>query len=61
MTSYETGLAGHHTFRSEHLEADPLITDERFLAAKAALAQAFAPTHYAPSVVGTLYRLRAPT
>lgn len=138
VTSYETGLAGHHTFRGETMEADPLIMDERFLAAivrgrgvsvmsacshagivnaclcaqdtfagqaidlvlggyhlagkvmeeripetvrdlagriaprlvapghctgwraKAALAQAFAPTHYAPSVVGTLYRLRAP-
>ena len=27
--------------------------------AKAALAQAFAPAHYAPSVVGTLYKLTA--
>ena len=137
VTSYETGLAGHHSFRGERLEADPLIMDERFLAArvrgrgvsvmsacshagivnaclavkenfpaepvdlvlggyhlagkvmeeripetvrdlaaliaprivapghctgwraKAALAQAFAPAHYAPSVVGSLYRLRA--
>ncbi|MEN9726528.1 MAG: hypothetical protein RL434_894 [Pseudomonadota bacterium] len=137
VTSYETGLAGHHTFRGEKLEADPLIMDERFLAArvrgrglsvfsacshagivnaclgamdcfpgvpvdlvlggyhlagrvmeqripetvadlsdrvsprlvapghctgwraKQALANAFAPRNYAPSVVGTLYRLRA--
>ena len=137
VTSYETGLAGHHSIRGDKLEADPLIMDERFLAAsvrgrgvsvmsacshagivnaclaaqenfpgapidlvlggyhlagkimeeriaatvrdlaariaprivapghctgwraKAALAQAFAPTHYAPSVVGTLYKLTA--
>ncbi len=137
VTSYETGLAGHHSFWGDKLEADPLIMDERFLAAsvrgrgvsvmsacshagivnaclaaqenfpgkaidlvlggyhlagkvmeeriedtvrdlaarikprivapghctgwraKAALAQAFAPAHYAPSVVGTLYRLTA--
>ncbi|MBI4693369.1 MAG: MBL fold metallo-hydrolase [Gammaproteobacteria bacterium] len=138
VTAYETGLAGHHSFRDGVLEADPLIMDERFLAArvrgrgvsvfsacshagivnaclgaqdafpdtpidlvlggyhlagrimemriedtvrdlgqrvrprivapghctgwraKAALAQAFAPAHYAPSVVGSLYRLAAP-
>lgn len=33
VTAYETGLAGHHTFRGETLTADPLIMDERFLAA----------------------------
>lgn len=138
VTSYETGLAGHHSLRGDKLEPDPLIMDERFLAArvrgrgvsvlsacshagivnaclalkanfpgapidlvlggyhlagkimeeriadtvrdlatliapaivapghctgwraKAALAQAFAPAHYAPSVVGSLYRLVAP-
>lgn len=137
VTDYETGLAGHHSFRGDRLEADPLIMDERFLAArvrgrgvsvfsacshagivnaclhaqatfpgapidlvlggyhlagkvmerrigetvrdlagrirprlvapghctgwraKVALAQAFAPTAYAPSVVGSLYRLLA--
>lgn len=137
VTRYETGLAGHHSFRAGRLEADPLIMDERFLAArvrgrgvtvlsacshagivnaclgaqqafagapidvvlggyhlagrvmeqrieetvrdlgalirprivapghctgwraKAALAQAFAPANYAPSVVGSLYRLEA--
>lgn len=137
VTSYETGLAGHHSFRGGKLEADPLIMDERFLAArvrgrgvsvlsacshagivnaclgaqaafpgapidvvlggyhlagrimeqriddttrdladlieprvvapghctgwraKAALARRFAPGRYAPSVVGTLYRLVA--
>ncbi|MGD9603255.1 MAG: MBL fold metallo-hydrolase [Gammaproteobacteria bacterium] len=34
VTPYETGLAGHHTFRGETLEADPLIMDERFIAAR---------------------------
>jgi len=34
VTSYETGLAGHHSFRDGRLEADPLIMDERFLAAR---------------------------
>lgn len=34
VTSYETGLAGHYSFRGERLEADPLILDERFLAAR---------------------------
>ena len=33
VTSYETGLAGHHTFRGEAGEPDPLIMDERFVAA----------------------------
>src|SRR5215468_6614458 len=137
VTEYETGLAGHHTFRGEDGGPDPLIMDERFVAAcvrgrgvtvlsacshagivnaclaakeqfaerpldlvlggyhlagkpmeprigatvrdlkarvdprlvapghctgwraKAALAAAFAPGRYAPSVVGTLYRLAA--
>ena len=135
ITDYETGLVGHHSFRGEVCEADPLIMDERFVAAcvrgrgvtvfsacshagvvnaclaakaqftyapidlvlggyhlagkpmeprigptvrdlktridprlvapghctgwraKASLAAAFAPGRYAPSVVGTLYRL----
>jgi len=34
VTAYETGLAGHHTFRGERCEPDPLILDERFLAAQ---------------------------
>lgn len=137
VTEYESGLAGHHTFRGEIAVADPLIMDERYLAAivkgrgasilsacshagivnaclsameqfpnvpldvvlggyhlagkvmeqrieetvkdlrqrvkprvvapghctgwraKAALADAFAPGNYAPSVVGSLYRLIA--
>lgn len=137
-TSYETGLAGHHTIRGGACIPDPLIMDERYLAlrvagrgvtvlsacshagivnasldarrafdgetadlilggyhlagkametriaatvrdledrvaprlvapghctgwrAKAALAAAFAPGRYGPSVVGTTYRLRAP-
>jgi len=137
VTSYETGLVGHHTFRGDVGESDPLIMDERFVAAcvrgrgvtvfsacshagivnaclsakkhfpdtpidlvlggyhlagkamearieptvrdleeridprlvapghctgwraKAKLAHAFAPGRYAPSVVGTLYRLSA--
>lgn len=137
VTSYETGLVGHHTLRGEVWEPDPLIMDERFIAAfvrgrgvtvfsacshagivnaclnatkhfprsavdlvlggyhlagksmesridatvhdlkariephlvapghctgwraKAALANAFAPGRYAPSVVGTSYRLSA--
>jgi len=32
-TDYETGLVGHHTFRGEAGEPDPLIMDERFVAA----------------------------
>jgi 7,8-dihydropterin-6-yl-methyl-4-(beta-D-ribofuranosyl)aminobenzene 5'-phosphate synthase len=137
VTSYELGLVGHHTVRDGHVVPDPLILDERFLAArvrgrgvsvlsscshagvvnaglgalgafegepidlilggfhlagasmepridptvrdladrvrprvvapghctgwraKAALAHAFAPGHYGPSVVGSLYALRA--
>lgn len=137
VTDYETGLAGHHTFRGAVGEPDPLIIDERFVAAcvrdrgvtvlsacshagivnaclgaksyfpgcavdavlggyhlagkamesrieptvhdlrtrinprlvapghctgwraKARLANSFAPGRYAPSVVGTLYRLSA--
>ncbi len=34
VTAYETGLAGHHSIRGERLEADPLIMDERFVAAR---------------------------
>lgn len=137
VTDYETGLAGHHSFVGERCEPDPLIMDERYIAAhvrghgvtilsacshagivnvclaaketfpdepvdivlggyhlagkameprigptvrdlktrieprfvapghctgwraKAALANAFAPGYYAPSVVGTAYRRRA--
>ena len=33
VTSYETGLVGHHTFRNGVAKADPLIMDERFFAA----------------------------
>jgi 7,8-dihydropterin-6-yl-methyl-4-(beta-D-ribofuranosyl)aminobenzene 5'-phosphate synthase len=33
VTSYETGLASHHTFRGEDGKPDPLIMDERFVAA----------------------------
>jgi 7,8-dihydropterin-6-yl-methyl-4-(beta-D-ribofuranosyl)aminobenzene 5'-phosphate synthase len=33
VTSYETGFVGHHTIRAGHAVADPLIGDERFLAA----------------------------
>jgi 7,8-dihydropterin-6-yl-methyl-4-(beta-D-ribofuranosyl)aminobenzene 5'-phosphate synthase len=33
VTDYETGLAGHHSFRGDDGQADPLIMDERFLAA----------------------------
>jgi 7,8-dihydropterin-6-yl-methyl-4-(beta-D-ribofuranosyl)aminobenzene 5'-phosphate synthase len=33
VTAYETGLAGHHTIRGDHMEPDPLILDERFVAA----------------------------
>jgi 7,8-dihydropterin-6-yl-methyl-4-(beta-D-ribofuranosyl)aminobenzene 5'-phosphate synthase len=32
LTPYETGLAGHHTFRAGRAVADPEIADERFLA-----------------------------
>jgi len=138
ITEYETGLIGHHSFYGDDGQEDPLIMDERFIAAcvrgrgvtvlsacshagivnaclgakrhfpdtpvdvvlggyhlagkamearieptirdleerigprlvapghctgwraKARLANRFAPGHYAPSVVGTLYRLTAP-
>jgi 7,8-dihydropterin-6-yl-methyl-4-(beta-D-ribofuranosyl)aminobenzene 5'-phosphate synthase len=33
VTSYETGLVGHHTMRAGQAVSDPLILDERFLAA----------------------------
>jgi 7,8-dihydropterin-6-yl-methyl-4-(beta-D-ribofuranosyl)aminobenzene 5'-phosphate synthase len=33
-TAYETGLAGHHTFRGDEVIPDPLIMDERYLAAR---------------------------
>jgi 7,8-dihydropterin-6-yl-methyl-4-(beta-D-ribofuranosyl)aminobenzene 5'-phosphate synthase len=33
QTSYETGLPGHHTWRSDNVTADPEIRDERFLTA----------------------------
>jgi 7,8-dihydropterin-6-yl-methyl-4-(beta-D-ribofuranosyl)aminobenzene 5'-phosphate synthase len=137
VTEYETGLAGHHSFSGDEVRPDPLIMDERYVAAsvrgrgltvlsacshagvvnacldakrhfpdhridtvlggyhlagnaveeriaptvrdlesrisprivapghctgwraKAALAHTFAPGHYAPSVVGSLYRLVA--
>jgi 7,8-dihydropterin-6-yl-methyl-4-(beta-D-ribofuranosyl)aminobenzene 5'-phosphate synthase len=137
VTAYEKGVHGHHTRRGENIVPDPLIMDERFLAARvrgrgvtvlsacshagvvnaclaaqqafapapvdvvlggyhlsgremekripatvrdlkerirpnivasahctgwraeAALSAAFAPGHYGPSAVGTLYRLQA--
>jgi 7,8-dihydropterin-6-yl-methyl-4-(beta-D-ribofuranosyl)aminobenzene 5'-phosphate synthase len=34
VTDYETGLVGHHSIRGTRLESDPLIMDERFLAAE---------------------------
>lgn len=34
QTSYETGLAGHHSIRGQTTAPDPLIMDERFLAAR---------------------------
>jgi len=34
VTDYETGLAGHHSFRGETCEPDPWIMDERFVAAR---------------------------
>ena len=34
VTSYEAGLVGHHTVRDGHIMPDPLILDERFLAAR---------------------------
>ena len=33
-TPYEAGLAGHHTFRGGEVVPDPLIMDERYLAAR---------------------------
>jgi 7,8-dihydropterin-6-yl-methyl-4-(beta-D-ribofuranosyl)aminobenzene 5'-phosphate synthase len=33
VTEYETGLVGHHTLRGDTLVSDPLIMDERFVAA----------------------------
>jgi 7,8-dihydropterin-6-yl-methyl-4-(beta-D-ribofuranosyl)aminobenzene 5'-phosphate synthase len=33
QTSYETGLAGHHSWRGDEVTLDPEIHDERFLAA----------------------------
>ena len=33
VTDYETGLVGHHSFHSDVCEPDPLIMDERFVAA----------------------------
>lgn len=36
VTEYETGLVGHHSFRNGEPEPDPLILDERFLAANVA-------------------------
>lgn len=34
VTEYETGLVGHHSFYGETGAADPLIMDERFVAAR---------------------------
>jgi 7,8-dihydropterin-6-yl-methyl-4-(beta-D-ribofuranosyl)aminobenzene 5'-phosphate synthase len=34
VTSYETGFVGHHTMRDGRILPDPLILDERFLAAR---------------------------
>ena len=34
QTAYETGLAGHHTFRGSEVAPDPLIMDERYFAAR---------------------------
>ena len=34
VTGYERGLVGHHTFRGEAGAEDPLILDERFVAAQ---------------------------
>lgn len=33
VTEYETGLVGHYSFRGDQGAADPLIMDERFIAA----------------------------
>jgi 7,8-dihydropterin-6-yl-methyl-4-(beta-D-ribofuranosyl)aminobenzene 5'-phosphate synthase len=32
VTTYETGLVGHHSFVGDEVTSDPLILDERFLA-----------------------------
>ena len=34
QTTYETGLVGHHTFLHGEITPDPLIMDERYLAAR---------------------------
>jgi len=34
LTEYETGLVGHHSFYGENGKPDPLIMDERFIAAR---------------------------
>ncbi|MEQ8659510.1 MAG: MBL fold metallo-hydrolase, partial [Gammaproteobacteria bacterium] len=34
VTAYETGLAGHHSFQGDSAVPDPLIMDERFVAAR---------------------------
>jgi 7,8-dihydropterin-6-yl-methyl-4-(beta-D-ribofuranosyl)aminobenzene 5'-phosphate synthase len=34
VTEYEVGFPGHHSFRGDACEPDPLIMDERFLAAR---------------------------
>jgi 7,8-dihydropterin-6-yl-methyl-4-(beta-D-ribofuranosyl)aminobenzene 5'-phosphate synthase len=34
LTSYETGLVGHHSIHGDRVTPDPLIMDERFLAAR---------------------------
>ena len=34
VTGYETGLDGHHSWHGEDCRSDPLILDERFLAAR---------------------------
>ena len=34
VTRYETGLVGHYTFRGDRADEDPLILDERLLAAE---------------------------
>ncbi len=36
VTDYETGLVGHHSIRGDEVEADPLILDERSIAAEVA-------------------------
>ena len=36
VTDYETGLVGHHSFHGDDCRPDPLILDERFLAAQVA-------------------------